>query len=84
MGTRCMAGFERINVMLLFSRLFLKVMPENDENGYGAFIRNRKLDVTEVEAYRTVLRDLVGFLFFASMFPSDFCQVPKRFSGLLF
>ncbi len=56
--------------MLLFSRLFLKVMPENDENGYGAFIRNRKLDVTEVEAYRTVLRDLVGFLFFASMFPS--------------
>ena len=50
--------------MLLFSRLFLKVMPENDENGYGAFIRNRKLDVTEVEAYRTVLRDLVSFCSF--------------------
>ena len=40
-----------------FCRLFLKVMPEND--GHGAFVRNLKLDVTEVEAYRTVLRDLV-------------------------
>ncbi len=40
-------------------KLFIKIPPEGED--LGSFLRQQRLDITEVEAYKTVLEEVIKF-----------------------